>query len=171
MPSGLRNGARAPVAFNLKLLSAPHSPMQKTTRERWNSDYEPLDKIVILLQPRIIHPARFPSPVRLVDVNTHVDRADPLLRMALDVRDDVLAGHGHSVDFAAQRVDDVADGFVTGYGGVGVLDKEFDRTGDLAFVSGECGSVDGDLGWFGRHRGEERVCEGLRLVLADWNRR
>lgn len=140
---------------------------KKKIRKKEKSDYEPLNKIVVLLQPRIIHPARFPAPVRLVDVNANVDRPDPFLGMALDLRDDVLAGHGHPVDFAAQGVDDVAEGFVAGYGVVGVLDEEFDRTGDLAFVSGEAGSVDGDLGWlFGGHCGEGRVCDVLRLAIG-----
>lgn len=145
---------------------------RKKKERNQNSDHGPLDKIVILLQPRIIHPARFPSPVRLVDVNTHVDGPDPLLGMALDLREDVLAGERHSVDFAAQRVDYIADGFVAGYGGVGVLDEEFDRTGDLAFVSGEAGSVDSDLGWFGRHCGGRAcVCDVLRRLtiwISGW---
>lgn len=130
--------------------------------------YEPLDEVVVLLQPRIVHPARFSAPVRLVDVDAHIDRPDPLLGMALDLRHDVLAGHGYSVDLSAQRVDNVAEGFVAGDGVVGVFDPELDRTGDLAFVSGEGGSVDGDLSWFGRHGGEVRVSEVLRLAIRYW---
>lgn len=129
----------------------------------WNSRYEPLHKVVILLQPRIIHPVRFPSPVRLVNIHAHVDRPDPLLGMALDLRHDVLAGQGHPVDFAAEGVDNVAEGFVAGDGIVGVLHPELNRAGDLTLVSGEGGSVECDLGWFRRrrrsHRGKKRVCE------------
>ena len=81
--------------------------------------------------------------------------------MALDLRHNVLAGKGHPIDFAAQGVDNVTEGFVTGDSIVGVLDPELDRAGDLAFVSGEGGPVEGDLGWFRRrrrHRCKERVC-------------
>ena len=92
----------------------------------------------------------------LVDVNAHVDGADPLLGMALDLRHDVLAGHGCSVELSAQGVDNVAEGLIAGHGAVGVFDPKLDRTEDLALISGEGRSVDGDVGWFRRHGGE--VC-------------
>ncbi len=76
--------------------------------------------------------------------------------MALDLGNDVLAGHGRPVDLSAQGVDDVAEGFVAGDRVVGVLDPELDRASDLTLVSGEGGSVDGDLGWF-RHCGNRYI--------------
>lgn len=155
MPSGLRNGARAPVAFNLRTVSVFQLPSKL---QEVDPRYVPLHEIIILLQPRIIHPARFSAPVALVDVNAHVDRPDPLLGMALDLWHDVLAGQGRPVEISAQGVDDVAEGFIAGYGAVGVLDPDFDRTQDLALVSGKGGSVDGDLGRFGRHGSEVCVC-------------
>ena len=100
---------------------------------------------------------RFSVPMRLVDVNTHVDRPDPLLGMALDLGNDVLAGHGRSIHPSAQRVDNVAEGFIAGDGSVGILDPELDRTAYLALVPGEGGSVDDDLGCF-RHCGKVYVC-------------
>ena len=88
--------------------------------------------------------------------------------MALDLGHDVLARHGRPVDPSAQRVDNVAEGFVAGDGVVGVLDPELDRAGDLALVSGEGGSVDGDLGWFRhcdkRYVGSQRVSIGFSMV-------
>lgn len=77
--------------------------------------------------------------------------------MTLDLGHDVLAGHGRSIDLSAQRVDNVAEGFVAGDGFVGIPDPELDRTGYLALVPGERGSVDGYLGWF-RHCGKVCVC-------------
>ena len=117
--------------------------------------YEPLHNIVILLQPRIIHPASFSFPVRLVDVHAHVDRSDPLLRMALDLGHDILAGQGCPVNPSAQRVDNVAEGLIAGDGVVGVLDPELDRAGYLALVSREDGTVYGNLGGC-RHSGKVR---------------
>ena len=114
--------------------------------------YKPFHDVVVLFQPRIIHPAGFPPPVRLVDVHAHVDRSDRFLRMALDLGHEVLAGHGRSVDLSTQRVDDVAEGFIAGDGAVGVLDPKLDCTGNFQLVLGEGGSVDGDLSWC-RHFG------------------
>lgn len=145
MPSGLRNGARAPVAFNLEPKSVSDHPFKY---QKLQHDYGPLHNIVVLLQPRVVYPTRFPVPIRFVDVHTHIDRPHPLLGMALDLGHDVLAGHGCPIHLSAQRVDNVAEGFVAGNGAVGVLDPELDRTGDLAFVSGEAGSVERNLGGF-----------------------
>ena len=89
MPSGLRNGARAPVAFNLGSASVVQS---LSCQQEMALQYEPLHDVIILLQPSIVHPARFSRPVRLVDVDTHVDRPDALLGMTLDLWHDVLAG-------------------------------------------------------------------------------
>lgn len=85
--------------------------------------------------------------MRLVDVNTHVNRPDPLLGMALNLGHNVLAGQGRPVDLSTQGVDNIAEGVIARHGVVGVLDPELDRTGDLALVRGEAGSVDGNLGW------------------------
>ncbi len=120
----------------------------------------PLHNVVVLLQPRIIHPTSFPPPVRLVDVHTQVDRSDPLGRMALDLGHYILAGQRCPVDFSTQRVDDVAEGVIAGSDIVGVLGPELDCTGYLALVFGEGGSVDGDLGWY-RHFGEAGGRKGL----------
>lgn len=150
VPSGLRNGAKAPVACSLVTPSAFRFPIPE---EHVGFRYEPLHNVVILLEPRIIDPAGFSSPVRLVDVHAHVDRSDPLLGMALDLGHKILAGQRCPVDPSPQRVDDVAEGFIAGDGVVGVLDPELDRAGYLALVSGENGAVDGDLGGC-RHCGE-----------------
>lgn len=91
--------------------------------------------------------------MRLVDVDTHVDRPDALLGMTLDLWHDVLAGQGSPIDLSAQRVDNVAKGVIARHSIVGVSDPKLDGAGDLAFVSGEVGAVDGDVGWFG-HCGE-----------------
>ena len=152
MPSELRNGAKAPVAFSLVTLSVFRFPIQE---EHVDLRHEPLHNIVILLQPRIIDPSSFSFPVRIVDVHAHVDRSDPLLGMALDLGHEILAGQGCPVDPSAQRVDDVAEGFIGGDDVVGVLDPELDGAGYLALISGENGAVDGDFGG-SRHFGEVR---------------
>ena len=77
--------------------------------ETMNSGFHPpFHNIVILLQPRVIHPAGFPAPVRLVDVHAQIDGSDRFLGMTLDLTHDVLAGQGGPVDLSAQRSDDVA---------------------------------------------------------------
>lgn len=161
VPSGLRNGARAPVAFNLATVSVFQPPTEQQEMVVW---YKPLHNVVVLLQPSIVHPARFSPPVRLVDIDTHVDRPDALLGMTLNLGHDVLAWEGSPIDPSAQRVDNVAEGVIAGYGIVGVLDPKLDGAGDLTFVSGEGSAVDSDMGWF-RHRGEVRLCKMLRWAV------
>ena len=120
MPSGLRNGAKAPEAFNL----AERSVSQLSSRQKQlEVGYKPLHNVVILLQPRIIDPIGFPAPVRrLVDVDTHIDRPNALLGMALNLRYDVLAGQRCPIDLPAQRVDDIAESVIAGNSVIGVFD-------------------------------------------------
>lgn len=81
--------------------------------------------------------------------------------MTLDLGHHVLAGQGRSVDPSAKRVHDIAEGFIAGNGVVGVSDPELDCAHDLALVSGEAGSIDGDLGCV-RHCGKVGVGEALK---------
>ena len=48
--------------------------------------------------------------------------------MALDLRHEVRAGQRWPVNPSAQRVDDIAKGFITWNGAVGVFDPKLDRT-------------------------------------------
>lgn len=72
--------------------------------------------------------------------------------MPLDLRDDVLARRGRSIDLSAQGIHDTSKILIAGNGIVGVLDPELDCTYELELVSGEGGSVDDYLGRF-RHCG------------------
>ena len=73
--------------------------------------------------------------------------------MTLDLRYEVRAGQGCPVDPSAQRVDNIAKGFIAGNGVVGVFNPKLDRTRYLQFVSGEADSIEDDLGWC-RHSDE-----------------
>lgn len=70
------------------------SPQSAIWVEKWREgtcSFQSLHNVVVLLQPSIVHPARFSPPVRLVDIDTHVDRPDALLGVTLNLGHDVLA--------------------------------------------------------------------------------
>ena len=60
----------------------------------------------------------------------------------MDLRFEVRARQGCPVDPSAQRVDDIAKGFIVGNGVVGVFNPKFDRTRYLQLISGEADSIE-----------------------------
>ncbi len=76
--------------------------------------------------------------------------------MALDLGHNILTGRVRLNTESAQTSYNVAECIIAGYGVIGVLDPKFDRTAYLTLVSGEDGSIDGDLSLF-------RHCNGVRV--------